>query len=113
MGDREVDQELVARAQRGDKRAYELLVADPGGRLTVSEIAYQVGFKNVSHFSRSFSRQFGIAPRDARQLARPSDLTGVTTARQRLVMRRSGDVAPDGAFPPPWRNPAREGGVPA
>jgi RNA polymerase sigma-70 factor (ECF subfamily) len=26
MGDREVDQELVARAQRGDKRAYELLV---------------------------------------------------------------------------------------
>ena len=26
MGDREVDQELVARAQRGDKRAFELLV---------------------------------------------------------------------------------------
>ena len=26
MGDREVDQQLVARAQRGDKRAYELLV---------------------------------------------------------------------------------------
>ena len=27
MGDREVDQELVVRAQRGDKRAFELLVA--------------------------------------------------------------------------------------
>ncbi len=27
MGDREVDQELVLRAQRGDKRAFELLVA--------------------------------------------------------------------------------------
>jgi RNA polymerase sigma-70 factor (ECF subfamily) len=27
MGDREVDQELVERAQRGDKRAFELLVA--------------------------------------------------------------------------------------
>ena len=26
MGDREIDQELVVRAQRGDKRAYELLV---------------------------------------------------------------------------------------
>src|SRR5712672_2503786 len=26
MGDREVDQQLVERAQRGDKRAYELLV---------------------------------------------------------------------------------------
>jgi AraC-like DNA-binding protein len=44
-------------------------VADPGGRLTVSEIAYQVGFKNVSHFSRSFSRQFNMAPRDARRTA--------------------------------------------
>ncbi|MFC2252893.1 helix-turn-helix domain-containing protein [Labrys portucalensis] len=51
------------------QRAYELLVADPGGRLTVSEIAYQVGFKNVSHFSRSFSRQFNMAPRDARRTA--------------------------------------------
>ena len=27
MGDREVDQQLVERAQRGDKRAFELLVA--------------------------------------------------------------------------------------
>ena len=27
MGDREVDQQLVVRAQRGDKRAFELLVA--------------------------------------------------------------------------------------
>ncbi|HEY1326717.1 MAG TPA: RNA polymerase sigma factor RpoE, partial [Casimicrobiaceae bacterium] len=26
MGDREVDQQLVLRAQRGDKRAFELLV---------------------------------------------------------------------------------------
>jgi DNA-directed RNA polymerase specialized sigma24 family protein len=27
MGDREIDQQLVERAQRGDKRAFELLVA--------------------------------------------------------------------------------------
>lgn len=47
--------------------AYELLVADSNGALTVSEIAYQVGFKNASHFSRTFSRHFRIAPRDARQ----------------------------------------------
>ncbi len=53
------------------QRAYELLVADPKGHLTVSEIAYEVGFKNVSHFSRTFSRQFGMAPREAHQLARP------------------------------------------
>lgn len=48
------------------QRAYEILVADPKKHLTVSEIAYQVGFKNVSHFSRSFSRHFGMAPREAR-----------------------------------------------
>ena len=49
------------------QKAYELLVADSNGALTVSEIAYQVGFKNASHFSRTFSRHFRIAPRDARQ----------------------------------------------
>jgi AraC-like DNA-binding protein len=48
------------------QRAYELLVADPKRSLTVSEIAYLVGFKNVSHFSRKFSNHFRIAPRDAR-----------------------------------------------
>ncbi len=48
------------------QRAYEILVADPNGRRTVSEIAYEVGFKNVSHFSRSFSRHFKVAPRDVR-----------------------------------------------
>ncbi|MDQ0391011.1 helix-turn-helix domain-containing protein [Labrys monachus] len=57
------------------QRAYELLVADPKGRLTIAEIAYQVGFKNVSHFSRSFSRHFGTAPRDARRIAAtPADI---------------------------------------
>jgi AraC-like DNA-binding protein len=50
------------------QRAYEILVADPKGHRTVSEVAYEVGFKNVSHFSRSFSRHFKIAPRDIRQV---------------------------------------------
>lgn len=49
------------------QRAYELLVADPKAAVTVSEIAYLVGFKNASHFSRAFSQHFRIAPRDARQ----------------------------------------------
>jgi AraC-like DNA-binding protein len=49
------------------QRAYEILVADPKGHRTVSEVAYEVGFKNVSHFSRCFSRHFSVAPRDARQ----------------------------------------------
>lgn len=52
------------------QRAYEMLVADPRGHVTIAEIAYQVGFKNVSHFSRSFSRHFGMPPRDAREPGR-------------------------------------------
>jgi len=52
------------------QRAYELLVADQRGHRRVSEVAYQVGFKNISHFSRTFSRQFSVAPRDVRQAGR-------------------------------------------
>jgi len=62
------------------QRAYEMLVADPSGRRTVSEVAYEVGFKNVSHFSRSFSRHFKMAPRDVRQTARPSEERDVRAA---------------------------------
>jgi AraC-like DNA-binding protein len=54
------------------QRAYEILVGDPKGHRTVSEIAYEVGFKNVSHFSRTFSRHFKIPPRDVRKLSRDS-----------------------------------------
>jgi transcriptional regulator GlxA family with amidase domain len=30
--------------------------------LTVSEVAWQVGYKDVSHFSRSFHELFGFSP---------------------------------------------------
>ena len=46
------------------QKAFELLAQDLNGNMTVSEIAYQVGFKNVSHFSRTFSRHYNMAPRD-------------------------------------------------
>lgn len=32
-------------------------------RLTVSEVGYQLGFTNLSHFSRVFERQIGIKPK--------------------------------------------------
>ncbi len=32
------------------------------GDLTVSEVAFQVGYKDVSHFSRSFREMFGVSP---------------------------------------------------
>ena len=40
-------------------KAHELLKST---KLNVSEIAYDTGFKNTSHFSRVYSEEFGIAP---------------------------------------------------
>lgn len=40
-------------------RAQELLT---GHRLTVAEAAYKTGFRNVSHFSRVYKREFGVNP---------------------------------------------------
>jgi AraC-like DNA-binding protein len=33
-----------------------------GGRRAISELAYECGFKNLSHFSRSFRARYGCAP---------------------------------------------------
>jgi signal transduction histidine kinase/DNA-binding response OmpR family regulator len=41
------------------KKARELLLTS---NLSISEIAYQVGFKNLSHFSTLFTEEFGINP---------------------------------------------------
>lgn len=43
------------------KRAEQLL-KESG--LTITEIAYQVGFKDPSHFSKLFKKQFGVSPRE-------------------------------------------------
>jgi signal transduction histidine kinase/DNA-binding response OmpR family regulator len=40
-------------------RAQELLT---GHRVTVAEAAYRTGFRNVSHFSRVYKREFGVNP---------------------------------------------------
>lgn len=40
-------------------KAHQLLKST---KLNVSEIAYDTGFKNISHFSRVYSEEFGIAP---------------------------------------------------
>jgi AraC-like DNA-binding protein len=41
------------------KRSMELLIER---KMNVSEIAYEVGFKNPSSFSKSFKKQFGKSP---------------------------------------------------
>jgi AraC-like DNA-binding protein len=69
------------------QRAYEILVADPKGHRTVSEIAYEVGFKNVSHFSRTFSRHFKVAPRDVRHINKPDTDSRLTHAKSQVAAR--------------------------
>jgi len=43
-------------------RLHKARVLLSGGQVTVAEAAYRTGFRNVSHFSRSFTREFGINP---------------------------------------------------
>jgi len=43
------------------KQAREMLAS---GKVNVSEAAYRTGFKNLSHFSRVFTEEFGINPSD-------------------------------------------------
>ncbi len=46
------------------KKAYELLGSSP---LSISEIAYQVGFSDPAWFSNVFKQEYGIRPSDARE----------------------------------------------
>jgi AraC-like DNA-binding protein len=47
-------------------RAHQLLTDRCNRGRTISSIAYEVGFGDLSHFNRLFRKQFGISPSDAR-----------------------------------------------
>lgn len=42
------------------RKAYELLTTDTNARVT--EVCFQTGFKNPSHFSRLFAKEYGVPP---------------------------------------------------
>jgi AraC-like DNA-binding protein len=93
------------------QRAYEILVADPKGHRTVSEVAYEVGFKNVSHFSRCFSRHFKVAPRDVRQThnATPHRNTDPRTAPAKGLLAPRPSASRGSLASPYWdRRPLHE-----
>ena len=46
------------------QKARELLAT---GELNVSEVCWEVGFKNLAHFSRIFQEEYGMSPREARR----------------------------------------------
>jgi AraC-like DNA-binding protein len=47
-------------------RAHRLLVDSAHLGLKVSEIAYSVGFSDLSYFNRTFRLRFGMTPSDVR-----------------------------------------------
>ena len=50
-------------------KAKELLITSG---ITVSEAAFQTGFKNISHFSRVFTKEFGVNPSKIQNSSLPS-----------------------------------------
>ena len=55
------------------ERASDLLHRNTGN---ISEIAYQVGFRDPSHFAKCFRKQFGVPPGAVRPSARMSPMKG-------------------------------------
>lgn len=46
-----------------------LLLLEPSNRMPITEIALSCGFKDAAHFSRSYRKTFGSAPRVARRFS--------------------------------------------
>jgi len=49
------------------QRCYDMLQRPEGQTLSVTEVAYQLGFNSASHFSTAFRRKFGVSPSDLRR----------------------------------------------
>jgi AraC-like DNA-binding protein len=50
------------------KRARTLLLDPRFAARRIAEIAYEVGFNDVSHFNRTFRRRFGRTPGELREM---------------------------------------------
>lgn len=59
------------------KRATQLLVQQ---KLNISEIAYEVGFKDLSHFRKCFKREYGMSAKE--YIAKNAENTGSVPYRQ-------------------------------
>ena len=53
------------------KRARHMLLSPRFEHRLISDIAYEVGFNDLSYFNRRFRRRFGASPGEVRELSRP------------------------------------------
>ncbi|HZC38957.1 MAG TPA: helix-turn-helix transcriptional regulator, partial [Sphingomicrobium sp.] len=53
------------------KRAHRMLISRRFDHYRISEIAYEVGFNDLSYFNRSFRRRFGCSPGETRESSWP------------------------------------------
>lgn len=67
--------------QMRTQKAYQILSDPRQLSLTISQIAYQVGFSDLSYFNQCFRRQFGVTPTDIRTLAIRKVAPEVTSTR--------------------------------
>jgi AraC-like DNA-binding protein len=85
--------EHLIRARLDRARA---LLADPGRRKII-DVAFDCGFKDVTHFARRFKARFGMTPRDSRRLwpraVSASANAPEATAREPLAPDRASNVA--------------------
>ncbi|MGX5734995.1 AraC family transcriptional regulator [Bosea thiooxidans] len=56
--------------ERRLERAWLRLVSDDEARLSISNLAFEVGFGDLSYFNRSFRKRFGCSPSQAKAGAR-------------------------------------------
>ena len=49
------------------ERSFDMLLRSDNDALSLTEIAYRVGFSSSSHFSTMFRRKFGVRPSDVRR----------------------------------------------
>jgi AraC-like DNA-binding protein len=55
------------------KQAHRMLLSQRFDHLRISDIAYRVGFNDLSYFNRVFRRRFGGSPSEVRELGRPRE----------------------------------------
>lgn len=65
--------------------AVRQILATPGHRETLSELAERVGFASASHLSRAFLTQFGMRPGAFRRASRGAKVSPQEALRLRLL----------------------------